>query len=492
MLYDKLKKNLFGSLQMKEKNEIILHSKRPKYEKSNELVNAKFNISRLEQNILNYSLTKLRGKVFSEEDKKYGIKIEMTNEELIKYVFGNTKSHNIYGQLNNLSTRLLKNSLIIEDREKSSFYKIVIIKTCAYENGVFSMVFHEDLSSHIIHENKIPFTVLDYLTTKSLKSSNSVRIYELLEKMSYKMVNGKYEFTMNLIDLKFTLGFIDKDNDDVIRIFNKNYGNYDIIEKKLEELDNKLVAANKEPIHKYKEYKAFRRSVLEVARKEILQSAEEGISEFVFDYQPAEKRKKKVSAIKITIYESSAYHRLKQLEQDAEPHQITINEYEESSTDVFDVLGIKKLIDDNGAIEFFKKYDSYEYMKTIEPTKNEEKEFLYIIEKIVEAHFKDILEEPIKKTTIKNMLNAGNFDLLNIFHNIEYALYNKRSIKNIQAYLVDACKNNYANGKRISQEEKSKSNPAYIKSSFHHYEQRTDYDFDELEKILRGKNEKHN
>lgn len=472
---------------MKGTNEIILASKRPKYEKSNELVNAKFNISRLEQNVINYSLTKLRGKSFTEEDKKYGIKIDMTNEELIKYVFGSSKSHNLYGQLNKLSTKILKNSLIIEDPDKESFYKIVIIKTCVYENGIFSMVFHEELSNHIIHENKLPFTVLDYLTAKSLKSSNSVRMYELLEKMSFKMVNGKYEFVMHLIDLKFTLGFIDKDNDEVIKIFNKYYGNYDIIEKKLDELDNKLIAAKKEPIHKYKEYKAFRRSVLEVARQEIYKSAEEGISEFIFEYEPAEKKKKRISAIKITMYDSTAYHRLKQLERDAEPHQITINEYEKEDVevDVYDVFEIQRLINEKGAVEFFKQYDAYEYVKYIELSKEEEKILYNIVYEIIKAHFKDVIEEPIKETTIKNIIKVGNYDILYIFHNIEYALYNKRSINNIQAYLVDACKNNYANGRRRTQKEKNNSVPNYKKGSFYQFEQR-DYDFDELEKQLFG------
>lgn len=460
-----------------------------KYEKSNKLITAKFNMSRMEQDIIAYCLSVVRGKHFSEEEMEKGIKVKMSVREIRDEILDGSERKSIYEDLLRVSEKLQAQTIMVESydekkKDKNEFILFPLVKTCSYKDGEFTLIFHENVSPMIIHKNQTPFTILDFTTFKSLNSNYAKRIYELLKLKSFTMTDGKYEWEVSLIELKLTIGVIDGEKDKVKRILEKYKNDPEAIEKHINMLDEGMSTTDKKKkrqVHKFKEWRDFRKYVIEVARKEMLQSCEKGISDIAFDYETITKGKK-VVGIRFIVYEGSLY----KLKHEAEPKQMSLFDVSDviesiSPDGKIDYEDVAKIVEDKGAREFFSEYNKYQYSIPAKITPIIEQTYKLILVEVVSDLFKETLEKPISSATAKNIAEAGEYDLLRIFRNIEYAIGNKRKIKDVQAYLVDACKRDYTNGQAPQKKEDKKVNTkgnAFLK--FEHRE----YDFEEIEKTM--------
>ncbi len=270
------------------------------YMKSNLLINANDDMTRLEHNILNFALTKLYNRVCSGTEKTPRVEVKITSKEIMQYVMEN-KSHNNYEELKQLPERLISRVILIEKRKQKRFHKIKMIKQCTYTNGVLTIVFCKAIIPYIIKNEKILFSTIDYLAIKDMKSVNSIKIYEILCQMSNSMIGEEKKFTMDIVELRFVLGFI-RFNKKVIEIFNKNYCDWTTIERKLDKLERKMKNRNKQAIYKYAQYKELKRCVLEVARKEIYKNAQAGNCDYYFDYRPMKRIGRKIIEIEFIIH----------------------------------------------------------------------------------------------------------------------------------------------------------------------------------------------
>lgn len=459
-----------------------------KYEKSNKLITAKFNMSCMEQDIMAYALSVVRGRHYSDAELERGIQVNMSVREIREEILNGSERKSIYEDLLRVSEKLQAQTIMVETydekkKDKNEFELFPLVKTCKYKNGEFSITFHENVSPMIVHKNQTPFTILDFTTFKSLNSNYAKRIYELLKLKSFTMTDGKYEWEVSLIDLKVTIGVIDGEKDKVKKILEKYKNDPEEIERQINKLDEGMSLSDKKKkrqVHKFKEWRDFRKYVVEVARKEMLTSCEKGISDIAFDYETIT-RGKKVIGIRFIVYEGSLY----KLKHEAEPKQMSMFDISDviesiSPDGKIDYEDVAKILEDKGVREFFSEYNKYNYSTPAKITPIIEQTYKLILIEIVSDLFKEYLEKPISSATAKNIAEAGEYELLRIFRNIEYAIGNKRKIKDIQAYLVDACKKDYAKGQSIGKKEVE---PSYKRGSFYQFEQR-DYDFDTLEKDL--------
>lgn len=458
-----------------------------KYEKSNKLITAKFNMSRMEQDIIAYCLTVVRGKYFSEEEMEKGIKVTMSVREIRDEILDGSERKSIYEDLLRVSEKLQSQTIMIEShdekkKDKNEFILFPLVKTCQYKDGEFTLIFHENVSP-MINNNQKRFTILDFTTFKSLNSNYAKRIYELLKLQSFTMKDGKCEWEVSLIDLKLTIGVIDGEKDKVKKILEKYKNDPEEMERQINLLDEGMSTIDKKKkrqVHKFKEWRDFRKYVIDVARKELLQSCEKGISDIAFDYETITKGKK-VVGIKFIVYEGSLY----KLKHEPEPKQMSMFDVSDviesiSIDGTIDYEDVSKIIEDKGGREFFSEYNKYKYSTPAKITPIVEQTYKVILIEMVSELFKDSLDKPISSATAKNIAEAGEYDLLRIFKNLEYSLGNKIKIKNIQAYIVDACKKDYA---KNMNSQNLQYIPSYKRGSFHNFEQR-DYDFEDIEKTL--------
>ena len=440
-----------------------------KYEKSNKLITGKFNMSKFEQDIMAYCLTVIRGKHFSEDEMDRGISVKLSVREIRDEILDGTERKSIYEDLVRVSEKLQAQTIMIESfdekkKDKNEFVLFPLVKTCAYKNGEFVMTFHENVSPMIVHKNQTPFTILDFTTLKSLNSNYAKRIYELLKIKSFTMQDGQYDWEVSIIDLKLTIGIIDGEKDKVKRILEKYKNNPEEMERQINLLDEGMSSTDKKKkrqVHKFKEWRDFRKYVIEVARKEMLASCEKGISDIAFDYETITKGKK-VVGIRFTVYEGALY----KLRHEAEPRQMSMFDVSDviesiSPDGKIDYEDVLKIVEEKGVREFFSEYNKYDYIIPAKISTIVEQTYKLILVEIVSDLFKESLDKPISSGTAKNIAEAGGYDLLKIFQNIEYAIGNRRKIKNIQAYLVDACKGNYAEGNIKKQNKSNKRGTDY-------------------------------
>lgn len=431
-----------------------------KYEKSNKLITGKFNMSKFEQDIMAYCLTVIRGKHFSEVEMERGISVKLSVREIRDEILDGTERKSIYEDLVRVSEKLQSQTIMIESldetrKDKNEFVLFPLVKTCAYKNGEFIMTFHENVSPLIVNNQKY-FTILDFTTLKSLNSNYAKRIYELLKMKSFTMQDGQYEWEVSVIDLKLTIGIIDGEKDKVKKILEKYKNNPEEMERQINLLDEGMSSTDKKKkrqVHKFKEWRDFRKYVIEVARKEMLASCEKGISDIAFDYETITKGKK-VIGIKFIIYEGALY----KLRHEAEPKQMSMFDVSDviesiSPDGKIDYEDVAKILEDKGVRKFFSEYNKFQYIIPAKVTPIVEQTYKLILIEIVSDLFKESLDKPISSATAKNIAEAGEYDLSKIFRNIEYAIGNRRKIKDIQAYLVDACKKNYAEGSMVKKQQ---------------------------------------
>lgn len=169
--------------------------------KANKLIEAKGRLSLLEQKIF----ASLVSEITPGQDSKTLYKININ--EIAE--LSNSKSSDIYNKLKKAAKNLLDKKILIEDDERSSFLAMTLFSSVEYKknSGVLEIEISKKLKPYLlaINGSDTPFTKYQLSNILKLKSSYSIRIYELL-KQYLKLHVRKFE----LEELKDYLGISEK------------------------------------------------------------------------------------------------------------------------------------------------------------------------------------------------------------------------------------------------------------------------------------------
>ncbi len=233
-----------------------------KYSKSNYLISAKYASSLLENKITAISLAKIQKKEYV-EDKNGRIVCNMTANELRKLLNANAGS--FYSQLEPVAINMTSRTLGFSDPNKNGgvFDYISVVDRARYENGTFSIFYNSDVKEYL-SDFKANFTVLELPTMLKFKNVYSFRLYELLSSKSYyrkgipkELKTQVFNIEFNLSELKLDMGVVNAELDAVRKeLNNKQAPNFDR-------------AVEKSPEKKFNTWYEFKRSVLDLAIKEI-------------------------------------------------------------------------------------------------------------------------------------------------------------------------------------------------------------------------------
>lgn len=233
-----------------------------KYSKSNYLISAKYASSLLENKITAISLAKIQKKEYV-EDKNGRIVCNMTANELRKLLNANAGS--FYSQLEPVAINMTSRTLGFSDPNKNGgvFDYISVVDRARYENGTFSIFYNSDVKEYL-SDFKANFTVLELPIMLKFKNVYSFRLYELLSSKSYyrkgipkELKTQVFNIEFNLSELKLDMGVVNAELDAVRKeLNNKQAPNFDR-------------AVEKSPEKKFNTWYEFKRSVLDLAIKEI-------------------------------------------------------------------------------------------------------------------------------------------------------------------------------------------------------------------------------
>lgn len=191
--------------------------------KANKLIEAKGRLGMIEQKLFASLISEIT--TDDKDFKKYKVEIKDISE------FMNLSSNAVYEQIKSASRNLRKKEILIEsidEKGKKSFLATSLLSSARYKEGEGYLEFYIDpnLKPYLIAINgkQTPFTKYMIKNILKLKSSYSIRIYELL-----KQCEGIKKRKFKLNELKKLLGVEDK----------------------------------------YKDFRDFERRILKVAKKEI-------------------------------------------------------------------------------------------------------------------------------------------------------------------------------------------------------------------------------
>ena len=237
------------------------------YQKSNIIIGAKYKSTIYENKLFAAALYKLQNTVL--DDKYDDVTVTMTGAEL-KKIFN--KGNSIYAHLKPTAKALVGRTIGVEDDEKKEFYYMNIVTDAQYSKGIFTITFNKNVKSKVYQlQNK--FTLLSLPIMMNMKSVYSFRLYELLESETFignrncqVSIDGGFEFSVGLSELKLELGVIDASDKKVKAVLDG---------KGRPDYDKAISVASKK---QYDDWRDFKRYVLEVATKEITEKTEMTLS----------------------------------------------------------------------------------------------------------------------------------------------------------------------------------------------------------------------
>lgn len=205
--------------------------------KSNELVSAKYKSTLLENQVMAIALTRIEADA---TDPNYPLVAKLYPGEL-KRLIGDPA--HIYRTLKTVSKTMVGHTMFMEDH-KGNFRAHAIVTDATYENGVFTVMFNENLKPHILGLEK-NYTTLELSVLTDFRRNASFRIYELLKKEFYKSNpnkdEGKVEVEYKLAEFRFMIGIANAD-DPLVKNEMARMGNYidwDVLYSKLDKKDRK-------------------------------------------------------------------------------------------------------------------------------------------------------------------------------------------------------------------------------------------------------------
>lgn len=246
--------------------------------RSNELIQARYKSSLLENQILVLSLMRAKRDEFGRPS------VTISSNELLKLT--GIKNHNIYKQLKDISKDLIDITFYLENPEDQKFKYFNLVNNAEYNNGSFTINFTPDCNA-LLYELQGNFTTMSLSMLFSFSSNYSFRLYEVLKVHAYKIdsANTPYDVELSLADLKLQLGCINTDEKKVKDALKSDDPDPDYIVNEL---------ATKK---KYDAWYDFKRFVLDRAMKEINEKTDLSIS-----YKPIRSgRGAKIQYVKFTI-----------------------------------------------------------------------------------------------------------------------------------------------------------------------------------------------
>lgn len=242
---------------MTTKNNELIAKSNTQYPKSNVFINSKTKRTLQEEKILAIALNRVQ----KLPEVNGNIVCEMRAAELVN-IFDD-KSKSLYAHLRQISNRFMNNGLIgYTDPENNRFDYLNVVTRAKYENGVFTLKFNGDLKEHLIGMSK-NYTLLDLPIMMKFNSVYSFRIYEVIKSNEYKLTYKRvvpfksYELEYSIAEFKFLVGVANASEDKVKDLLSGSAApDWD---KAIEVCENQ----------KYKDWRNFKRNVLDVAQKEI-------------------------------------------------------------------------------------------------------------------------------------------------------------------------------------------------------------------------------
>ena len=253
-----------GEVEKKDKQ----NPQRDMVSRSNVLIESKSSTSLFERKLLNIAIAKaaivdgeLIASVSTKDIKNY------------LHISGNS----IYARLKEASKETLGHVVSIEDEGKENFIMFNVVNRCEYRDGVFTTRFTKEMMPHIYNLKK-DYTRMSLDVLCSFKSLFTTRIYEILRTQYYRFDKENVEELIvpkppktpySLAELKFTLNVVDANASKSVKRL--------VEQGKFEEALEEIKEAS------FDDWRNFKRKVLEVAKKELEESA---YSEICFDYEP--------------------------------------------------------------------------------------------------------------------------------------------------------------------------------------------------------------
>ncbi len=252
--------------------------------RSNVLIESKSSTSLFERKLLNIAIAKA-----VIEDGELIARVTTKDVKDYLHISGNS----IYTRLRDASKETLGHVVSIEDDGKENFIMFNVVNKCEYRDGVFTTRFTKEMKPHIYNLKK-DYTRMSLDVLCSFKSLFTTRIYEILRTQYYRFEKeGSDEIIVprppkapySLAELKFTLNVVDANASRTV----KRLVEQGRFEEAIEEIKDAA----------FDDWRNFRRKVLEVAKKELEESA---YSEICFDYEPVKSGKGgKVTGIRFKV-----------------------------------------------------------------------------------------------------------------------------------------------------------------------------------------------
>lgn len=245
--------------------------------KSNLVINAKMNSTLLSERILYTSLLYAQQQkyVINEHNE---FQIDMYPNDIFKSI-GVKDGGSIYKSLDAVAHKLVNTTMGISNPETREFEYISLITDCKYENGIFSVCFNSRFEN-LVFALKGNYTKLDRQLMMSWRKYSSYKLYELLKQRAYYpndyvgKKNGKFQYSVDLCELRFLLGTAN--------------ANLDVVHSILiatNPPDYKL-AYDKCPEKKFCTWDSFKRGILQPAIEEINSNENSDLSVL---YEPRKK-----------------------------------------------------------------------------------------------------------------------------------------------------------------------------------------------------------
>lgn len=248
------------------------------YRKSNYLIKAKYKMSLTSEKLFAISLSRLR------ENFENGGKmsVTITKSELRKLLAKQDKDGNsiiddgnIYRQLLEAANSLHLLAIYIQNDSKKHFHIENIYHTINYNDSDLYFEFNPNIRNYVI-ELKDNFTVLNLPTMLRFTRNYSYRLYEILKSKCYypkyvpiEQRTDKFQFRLDLLELKFTIGVLDAKDEKVIKLFHSENPTMDVYKKAYDILKKDDEGKTKDRKVKYDTWKDFKTRVLDPSVEEI-------------------------------------------------------------------------------------------------------------------------------------------------------------------------------------------------------------------------------
>lgn len=259
--YDLVRILVFQStkeLNIMKKNEIEGYRADDKYQKSNFLIQARYQSTLLEERMLAVALSQLQ---HSRIKKNEDYKVSFTPGEL-KKILGST-SNSLYTDAKKAVKRLKDRQLYMEDPDNRQFVFMNLVTMATYDDGNLEIYFNGHLKP-FLKDLTSSYAVLKLSVMTQFKRIYSFRLYELLKSMAYTRSGDsnpskKYIIEFGLNELRFTLGVCNAEEPKVKMYMNSLDGEQPDYDYAFSLVTEK----------KYCEWRDFRRKILDKAIEEI-------------------------------------------------------------------------------------------------------------------------------------------------------------------------------------------------------------------------------